>query len=176
MTTKLPKVNTRKSKRRGRGFGSGRGGHTVGRGMKGQKSRGDLNILFEGVKVKKSQLKRLPLRRGKGRFKAKTKPIIVKLSLLNLFPAGAKVSLDSLVNKGIVRKDDAYKLGVKILGDGDIKKRLTVEVSTSKSAARKIEKAKGKVVSAKEEKKSKAEPESAGGVASKRKKATKKVK
>lgn len=65
---KLPKVSLRPKKRLGRGIGSGKGGHTSGRGQKGQKSRGKIGILFEGVKVKKSLLKRLPLMRGKGKF------------------------------------------------------------------------------------------------------------
>lgn len=64
----LPKVITKSRKRVGRGIGSGKGGHTVGRGQKGQKSRGKIGILFEGVKMKKSFLKRLPLSRGKGKF------------------------------------------------------------------------------------------------------------
>lgn len=142
----LPKVVTKRKKRLGRGFGSGRGGHTVGRGVKGQKSRGKLGVLFEGVKVKKSLLKRLPLRRGKGKFKSKNKPIIIKLSYLNLFPPGTRVDIDTLVSKGIVNKEDAQKWGIKILGDGDIKKSLAIAVPISKGAAKKIEKAKGKIV------------------------------
>lgn len=164
MTTSLPKVITKKSKRRGRGFGSGRGGHTVGRGTKGQKSRSNLGILFEGVKVKKSLLRRLPLRRGKGKFKARAKPIIVKLSYLNLFPAGSKVDINSLADKGIVLREDAQKLGVKILGDGEIKKRLTIEVPISTNASKKIEKAKGKVV----KKKAKAKIKNPASVKSKK--------
>lgn len=61
------------AKRLGRGYGSGKGGHTCGRGQKGQKSRTKIHILFEGVKVKKSTLKKLPLLRGKGKFLAKKK-------------------------------------------------------------------------------------------------------
>lgn len=60
----LPKVKTKSSKRLGRGYGSGKGGHTSSRGMKGQKSRRKMGILFEGVKMKKSLLRRLPLTRG----------------------------------------------------------------------------------------------------------------
>lgn len=67
----LPKVIAKGKKRVGRGRGTGKGGHTVGRGQKGQKSRGKIGILFEGVKMKKSFLKRLPLARGKGKFHAK---------------------------------------------------------------------------------------------------------
>ncbi len=65
---KLPKVVAKSKKRVGRGMGSGKGSHTSGRGQKGQKSRSDLHILFEGLKMKKSFLKRLPLTRGKGKF------------------------------------------------------------------------------------------------------------
>ena len=60
-------------KRLGRGYGSGKGGHTSGRGQKGQKSRTKVHILFEGLKVKKSTLKKFPLLRGKGKFLAKPK-------------------------------------------------------------------------------------------------------
>ncbi len=103
MNKELPKIVAKSKKRRGRGYGSGKGGHTVGRGQKGQKSRRKMGVLFEGVKVKKSLLKRLPLRRGKGKFKAKGKPLIVKLSYLNLLPAGTKVDIEALVKAGIVK-------------------------------------------------------------------------
>ena len=145
MDNKLPKVKAKSKKRVGRGYGSGKGGHTAGRGQKGQKSRSGLHILFEGVKVKKSFIKRLPLKRGKGKFKSKGKPIVIKTRYLNLFPTGSKVTLESLVKRGIVEEKDAQKYGVKILGDGDVTKKLTVMVPISKSAAKNIEKAKGKV-------------------------------
>jgi len=64
----LPKVVAKSKKRVGRGMGSGKGSHTTGRGQKGQKARGKINVLFEGMKMKKSLLKRLPLMRGKGKF------------------------------------------------------------------------------------------------------------
>lgn len=144
---KLEKVITRKKKRVGRGYGSGRGGHTAGRGMKGQKSRTKIGILFEGVKVKKSLIKRLPLRRGKGKFKpAKGSPIIIKLDVLNLYPTGATVNVSTLSKLGIVRIDDAEKYSVKILGGKEIKKKLSVDVPISKSAAKAIKAAGGKVV------------------------------
>ena len=146
MATKLPKTVTKKKKRRGQGFGSGRGGHTVGRGMKGQKSRSSVGVRFEGVKVKKSLLKRLPLRRGKGKFKAKGKPIVINLGPLNILPEGTKVNVDTLVKYGVVDRIDAQRFGIKILGDGDIKKKLIVEVPISKGASKKIERAKGKVL------------------------------
>ncbi len=147
MKIQLPKVNRRNKKRVGRGYGSGKGGHTSGRGQKGQKSRRKIGILFEGVKMKKSLIKRLPFRRGKGKFKASNKPVVVNLDILNLLPTGAKVNLETLVKAQIITSDVTTK-GVKILGGGDIKKKLTVELPISKSAAKKIEKAGGKVISA----------------------------
>ncbi len=144
-TDKLPKTVTRRKKRVGRGYGSGKGGHTAGRGTKGQKSRTKIHILFEGVKMKKSFIKRLPLRRGKGKFKAKDKPIIVKLGYLNLLPANSRVNIRTLVKAGIVKEKDAEKFGAKILGDGELKKKLTIELPISKSAAKRVEKAGGKV-------------------------------
>lgn len=146
MQKSLPKTTTKRKKRVGRGYGSGRGGHTAGRGQKGQKSRTKLGVLFEGTKMKKSFIKRLPLRRGKGKFKARQKPLIVKLSYLNLLPNGAKVNIETLSKNGIVKEADAKEAGVKILGGGDLKKNLIVELPISKSAAKKVEKVGGKVV------------------------------
>ncbi len=142
----LVKTVTKGKRRIGRGHGSGRGAHTVGRGQKGQKSRGKINIIFEGVKVKKSFIKRLPLRRGKGKFKAGKKPLIVKLGYLDMLPAGSKVDINLLVKHGIVKEDDAKLFGVKILGDGGLTKKFSVAIPISKSAAKKIEKAGGKIL------------------------------
>lgn len=69
----LPAIKRKSKKRVGRGYGSGKGGHTSGRGQKGQKARGKISPLFEGTKVKKSLIQRLPLQRGKGKFKPKRK-------------------------------------------------------------------------------------------------------
>lgn len=141
----LPKIVGRNKKRRGRGYGSGKGGHTTGRGQKGQKARSDIGVLFEGIKMKKSFIKRLPLRRGRGRFKAKNKPLVVKLGILNIFPAGSVVDLNLLIKEKIVDAGDARTYGVKILGDGEIEKKLTIVLPISKSAARKVERVGGKV-------------------------------
>ena len=146
MTENLTKIVSKKKKRRGRGYGSGKGGHTTGRGQKGQKARKNLGILFEGIKMKKSLIKRLPLRRGRGDFKPKDKPLIVKLGLLNLLPSKSLVDIDLLIKEGIVDKGDAVKYGVKILGDGEIERRLTISLPISKSAAQKVEKAGGKII------------------------------
>ena len=142
----LPKIKARSAKRLGRGRGSGKGGHTVGRGQKGQKARGKIGILFEGIKVKKSLIKKLPLQRGKGKHVAEAKPIIIKLAYLNLLPTGSKINLEILSKEGIVKKEDADLFGVKILGDGEVKKKFIVEIPISKNAAKKIEAAGGKVL------------------------------
>ena len=147
MTAQVLKTVSRRAKRVGRGFGSGKGGHTVGRGQKGQKSRegGKVGVMFEGQKMKKSFIKKLPLQRGRGKFGPKDKPVIVKLGYLNMFASGSKVDLDALIKEGIVDKAEAEEFGVKILGDGKLEKKLTIEVPISKNAAKAVEKAGGKV-------------------------------
>ncbi len=129
----LSRVIQKSKKRVGRGIGSGKGGHTVGRGQKGQKARSHIGVLFEGVKMKKSLLKRLPLMRGKGKFHPKGKPVIVNLSQLEKLPAGSKITVELLVKEGLVDKSRAAKFGVKILGGGKLTKKFIFEVPTSKS-------------------------------------------
>lgn len=141
----LQKVRqTSRSKRVGRGYGSGRGGHTAGRGMKGQKSRSNLHILFEGLKMRKSLLSRLPFKRGKNKFKSKAKPVAINLSILEKLDL-KEISEKTLVESGVVTKGQVSKKGVKILGEGKVTKKLTVKVPVSKSAKAKIEKAGGKI-------------------------------
>jgi len=141
----LPKITAKPKKRVGRGYGSGKGGHTVGRGQKGQKVRGKIGPLFEGTKHRKSLLKRLPLLRGKGKLQPGQKPLIVNLKYLNLLAAEAVVNLETLAKAGIVNLADAKKYGVKILGEGDLGVKLTVALPCSRAAADKIIKAGGKV-------------------------------
>ncbi len=143
---KLTKTTTRGQKRIGRGIGSGKGGHTVGRGQKGQKSRTHLPLLFSGTKVRKSLIRRLPMKRGKDRFKSlKRKSVILNVKYLDLLPDGLEVTVASLIKHGLVDKQ-AEIVGVKILGDGAITKKLTVALPISKGARIKIEKAGGKIV------------------------------
>jgi len=144
--TKLPKTTVKKKKRVGRGYGSGKGGHTSGRGQKGQKTRGKVKLMFEGTKMRKSLIRRLPMLRGKNRFKSiGNKPIIINVKYLNLLSEGTEVTIDKLVKSGLVDKR-AVKFGVKILGDGVLTKKLTVKLPISKQAKKKIEKAGGKIV------------------------------
>lgn len=131
----LPKVTIRRKKRVGRGVGSGKGSHTAGRGQKGQKARSDINILFEGLKMKKSFLKRLPLMRGKGKFHPKGKPVTLNLSDLESLPTGSKITVELLVKEKLVDAKLAKKFGVKILGGGKSTKKFIFMVPTSASVA-----------------------------------------
>lgn len=142
----LTKTTEKGQKRIGRGIGSGKGGHTVGRGQKGQKSRTHLPLLFSGSKIRKSLIRRLPMKRGKDRFKSlKHKSVILNVKYLDLLPDGFEVTVASLIKHGLVDKQ-AEIVGVKILGDGAITKKLTVVLPISKGAKAKIEKAGGKVI------------------------------
>ncbi|MGB9637191.1 MAG: 50S ribosomal protein L15 [Microgenomates group bacterium] len=150
--SELPKLSEKRKKRIGRGHGSGRGGHTSTRGNKGQRSRGKIALMFEGTKIKKSLLKRLPLLRGKGKFLSRQpKTVIVNLKYLNIFKENDEVTVDSLKSKGVLAQDLPVKK-IKILGEGEISVPLKVFLPVSKGAKEKIEKAGGQVIAAKEEK------------------------
>ncbi len=142
---KIQKIKKKRSKRIGRGSGSGKG-KTGGRGTKGQNARGKLPIThahYEGGQ--RPLIKRLPYKRGKGNPKISKKPLIVNLKALNLLPKGQDVDLEALIKHGIIEDKDAKSYGVKILGDGSLNHPLTVTLPISKSAAGKIEKAGGRV-------------------------------
>lgn len=132
----LPKVVKKSKKRVGRGYGSGKGGHTSGRGTKGQKARGRIGILFEGMKVKKSLIRRLPQLRGKGKLKARVKPEIVNLSDLDKIGVKGTVDLEVLIKYGLVDATRARKHGVKVLGKGKMKKVPEILLPMSASVKR----------------------------------------
>lgn len=137
----LPKTTVRKAKRVGRGIGSGKGGHTSGRGTKGQKARETVALIFEGTKTKKSYIKKLPLLRGRGKFKPLLdKPEILNLDDLKDWPAKTVVSVENLIKKGLAKSEN-----IKILGDGEMSEALNFKVRVSKQAAAKITKAGGKI-------------------------------
>lgn len=143
----LPKTTDKKEKRRGRGYGSGKGGHTTDRGVKGTKARYNVPLTFDGTKIKKGWLKRLPLWPGKGRQKGSPKKVAINLRRLEEnYKKGEKVNLESLVKKGLISKKEAKK-GVKILSGGELTKKLAVQLPCSKNARKEIEKAGGKVAS-----------------------------
>lgn len=124
--------------RRGRGHGSGNG-KTAGKGHKGQKARsGAPRPGFEGGQM--PLYRRIPKR---GFTCPSSKEIVgINLAVLNdKFEDGAVVDVDALINSGIVKNP---KDGVKILGNGEITKKLTVKANAfSASAKEKIEAAGG---------------------------------
>ena len=123
--------------RRGRGHGSGNG-KTAGKGYKGQKARsGAPRPGFEGGQM--PLYRRIPKR---GFTCPSHKDIVgINLSVLDRFEDGAVVDIDALIETGIVRNP---KDGVKILGNGEITKKLTVKANAfSASAKEKIEAAGG---------------------------------
>ena len=129
-----------KAYRKGRGAGSGNG-KTGGRGQKGQwaRSGGGVRVGFEGGQMPLAR--RLP-KRGFHNIFAKPREAI-NVSALNKFEDGATVNVCDLLEKGILSK---CEYGVKILGNGSITKKLTVQASAfSASAKEKIEAAGGKV-------------------------------
>lgn len=141
--SKLPKLTRRSQKRVGRGIGSGKGGHTSGRGQKGQKSRGDIPIIFEGTKIKKSFIKRLPLMRGRGKLKPQgEKATVINLSNLENWPKATPVTTENLVKNGLLSDGEA----VKILGKGEVKQELDIRVEISKPAKEKVIAAGGKIM------------------------------
>ena len=158
----LSKTTQKGKKRIGRGYGSGKGGHTSSRGAKGDNARGKVALLFEGTKMKKSLLKRLPLGRGKGKQKVfGKKPIIINVGLLNLLAKETLVNLESLVKAGLVEKKQGQSQGVKILGDGELKVALKISLPCSSGALAKIKKAGGEVIATNKENQ-KAESKKAG--------------
>ena len=124
--------------RKGRGAGSGNG-KTAGKGHKGQKARsgGGVRVGFEGGQMPLSR--RIPKRGFNNIF---AKPLeAINVSALDKFEDGAVVDAKALLEKGILSK---CEYGVKILGNGEVTKKLTVRASAfSASAKEKIEKAGG---------------------------------
>ena len=126
-------------KRIGRGHGSGNG-KTAGKGNKGQNARsgGGVRLGFEGGQT--TLARRLP-KRGFTNFNRKVFAI-VNVASLNCFEDGTEVTPELLIESGLVRKELD---GIKILGEGELEKKLTVKANKfSKSALATIEQAGGK--------------------------------
>lgn len=134
----MPSEGSRTNRKRiGRGTSSGTG-KTAGRGQKGQKARGKVRLGFEGGQM--PLYRRIP-KRGFTNINRK-EFAIVNLDALNVFDEGAEVTPESLLKAGIISKQLS---GVKVLGNGEITKKLTVKVNKfSESAVKAIEAAGGK--------------------------------
>lgn len=135
-----PSPGSRQERKRvGRGIGTGTG-KTAGRGHKGQNARsgGGVRPGFEGGQ--NPIIRRLP-KRGFTNINRKEYAII-NLNDLNRFAEGTEVSPETLIKSGVVKN---RKHGIKILGDGELKVKLTVKADKfSESAMKKIEEAGGK--------------------------------
>ena len=133
--------STKSAWRKGRGVGSGNG-KTAGRGHKGQNARtgGGVRPGFEGGQI--PLFRRLP-KRGFTNSLFKKEYAIINLETLDkLFNDGDAVSMETLLEKGVIRKE---LNGLKVLGRGEITKKLTVKAAIfSASAKEKIEAAGGK--------------------------------
>jgi large subunit ribosomal protein L15 len=133
------KGSVRSAWRKGRGIGSGNG-KTAGRGHKGQKARagGGVRIGFEGGQMPLAR--RLPKRGFNNIF---AKPLdAINVSKLEAFNDGDEITVAALIEKGILNKS---RYGVKILGVGELTKKLTVRANAfSATAKEKIESAGGK--------------------------------
>ena len=131
--------STHVDKRKGRGHATGNG-KTAGRGHKGQKARsgGGVRIGFEGGQMPLAR--RIPKRGFNNIF---AKPLdAVNVAVLDRFEDGAVVDTQALLNAGILSK---VKYGVKVLGNSEVTKKLTVQAAAfSDSAKEKIEAAGGK--------------------------------
>lgn len=132
--------STKQKKRLGRGHGSGHG-KTSGRGHKGQKARSGSGVKpgFEGGQMPIQR--RLPKRGFTNIFKISF--AILNVRDLNSFDDGTTINRESLLAAGMIKSSDDQ---VKILGDGELTKKITVDVDKlSKSAQSKIEAAGGTV-------------------------------
>lgn len=143
------KGNKDKAKRKGRGIGSRKGGHTVGFGQKGQTSRKGNSIPsgFEGGQV--PIFKKLPQIGG---FKSpkRVQTVSFSLSTLNLFEEGSVVTPKSFVENGIL--STLRKTKIKIVGTGNLEKKLSLkDINLTKSAQEKLESLGGTIVTESEE-------------------------
>lgn len=131
--------STKSSFRKGRGIGSGNG-KTGGRGHKGQKARsgGGVRPGFEGGQL--PLYRKLPKRGFTNHFAKKH--AIINISMLDTFDAGSVIDLQTLLENGMIK--NVFD-GLKVLGNGEITKALTVKAAIfSTSAKEKIEAAGGK--------------------------------
>lgn len=133
-----PNAGARHSKKRlGRGIGSGTG-KTAGKGTKGQNARsgGGVRPGFEGGQLPLFQ--RLPKRGFKN--PSRVEYAVVNVDKLNIFDDGATVDIDAIVAAKLVKD---LKDGIKVLGNGELTKKLTVKANKFSESAKKAIEAKG---------------------------------
>jgi large subunit ribosomal protein L15 len=114
------KGEVKDAKRRGRGYGSGKGGHTIGKGNKGQKARsgGKIPIWFEGGQT--PFVKRIPYARGFVNHNSKDVTSLNIFEMMNVIKTEKSINPDILKKYGVIGQNIRYDY-VKILGRGEIK-------------------------------------------------------
>ena len=125
--------SSKKAWRKGRGVGTGNG-KTAGRGHKGQNARsgGGVRPGFEGGQI--PMYRRIP-KHGFSNFLFKKDYAIINVEQLDKYEDGAVISLETLINDGVVRKE---LNGLKVLGNGNITKKLTVQATVFSASAKVI--------------------------------------
>ncbi len=147
----LTKIIKNKSKIIGRGYGSGKGGHTVGKGQKGQKSRSGYKKLRSWFR--ESKVKSLPKLKGIGKrtakrmfFNKKINEYVFNVKDLDSFHEGSIIDVLALKKNGYI-KSKSKNISVKVLGKGELRKKIYIKgIKVSKTARKKIEKVGGKVL------------------------------
>lgn len=141
--SQLPQTTEPKKKRLGRGLGSNRGAKS-GRGTtRHQKARENIPLTFEGGQGR--LVKRFPLLRGKGKNKSlNAKAFAIDAGRLSVFKDGETVTKEALVEKRLINKDELHKT-IKIVGGGEITKKLILALPVTQSVRKMIEAAGGTV-------------------------------
>jgi large subunit ribosomal protein L15 len=135
----LTRETDKPKRRRGRGYGSTNGGHTTGRGQKGQKSRSTVGPFRTGTKSNKDFFRKTPMLRGKGKLKSyNSSPIILKLSHLDIFKEGDTINKESLIKSGLITERQAKQRVIKVVFDKDINKKLKLEILASKAVSERL--------------------------------------
>jgi large subunit ribosomal protein L15 len=131
----LTSIVSKSSKRIGRGYGSGKGGHTSSRGMKGQRSRvgSKIPLWFEGGQLPLT--KRLPMLRGKGRFNVLVPTAEVTLTDIEKMEAKV-ISLETLKLEKVI---NARFRKAKLVKTGELTRKVTVEILVSAAAKKAVE-------------------------------------
>ena len=143
LLNKLTSITKKSAQRVGRGYGSGKGGHTSTRGQKGQKSRGGSKIplWFEGGQL--PLIKRLPMLRGKGKLNVVRPTAEITLTEIDNMQAET-ITLETLKLEKVIHP--RFKKA-KIISSGEITRKVTVEgIGVTEGAKTAIEKAGGKVL------------------------------
>ena len=142
LLTNLIKTKDSSKKRVGRGYGSGKGGHTSAKGQKGQKSRGGAKIplWFEGGQL--PLIKRLPMLRGKGKLNVVRPTAEINLTEIERMKAEI-ITLDALKLEKLI--ESKFKKA-KIIASGKISRKVTIKgLGISEAAKKAVEKAGGSI-------------------------------